>query len=122
MEEAGYKFAYFGYTDEETEGEWIWATGAKKGYENWREEDLDNFMEEDYGMLWLQCPYYWNDGGLRESDGYFICEWILEDGSSWEQPALTATPATATSLMALLLLRSKISLRRFLLQETAFNS
>lgn len=96
MAEAGYKFAYFGYTDEATEGEWVWATGAKKGYENWREEDLDNYREEDYGMLWQERPYYWNDGGLRESDGYFICEWILEDGSSWEQPGATTIPkATA---------------------------
>ncbi len=92
MAEAGYKFAYFGYTDEVTEGEWLWETGAKKGYEKWHEDDLDNFREEDYAMLWQERPYYWNDGGLRESDGYFICEWILEDGSSWEQPVLTTTP------------------------------
>lgn len=97
MEKEGYKFAYFAYTDEVTEGEWNWVTGAKKGYENWREEDLDNYREEDYAMLWQQRPYYWNDGGLRESDGYFICEWIFEDGSSWEQPDPTSTPApTAT--------------------------
>ncbi len=97
MIEEGCKFAYFAYTDEITEGEWFWVSGAKKGYENWHEDDLDNFMEEDYAMLWQQRPYYWNDGGLRESDGYFICEWILEDGSSWEQPDPTPTPApTAT--------------------------
>jgi len=92
MVEGGYDFAYFAYTDREVEGEWRWEGGEEKGYENFHEEDLDNFREEDYAMLWKQRPYFWNDGGLRESDGYFICEWILEDGSSWEQPTTTTKP------------------------------
>lgn len=97
MVKEGCKFAYFAYTDELTEGEWRWVSGAENGYENWHKTDLNNDNEEDYAMIWKQRPYYWNDGGLREKDAYFICEWILEDGSSWEQPDPTATPKpTAT--------------------------
>lgn len=76
MVEEGYDYAYFGCTDEAAEGEWKWVTGDALNYENWYAPDVDNFREEDYAMLWMQRPGYWNDGGLRESTSVaFICEW-----------------------------------------------
>ncbi len=80
MVEGGFYYAYFGYTDEENEGEWSWVTGEDAVYENWYEEDVDNYREEDYAMLWTRRPYFWNDGGMRESsNAVFICEWDADD-------------------------------------------
>ena len=91
--EAGFSGAYFGYTDEITEGEWRWVTGETGAYENWYEADVDNYREEDYAMLWTTRPYFWNDGGLRESSGAaFICEWSPEDEENVLTPTSTPTP------------------------------
>ena len=93
MVQWGFDCAYFGYTDEETEGEWKWVTGEQTTYENWRAEDVDNFRDEDYAMLWTEQPYYWNDGGMRESSGAaFIIEWDMKNGVL-PTPIPTATPA-----------------------------
>lgn len=79
MVEEGYAYAYFGCTDEVTEGEWKWISGEAVTYENWYASDVDNYREEDYAMIWTQRPGYWNDGGLRESArAAFICEWEEE--------------------------------------------
>lgn len=79
MVEEGYYYAYFGCTDEMNEGEWKWISGEDVTYENWYAPDVNNYREEDYAMLWMQRPGYWNDGGLRESTGVaFICEWDVE--------------------------------------------
>lgn len=92
MVEWGYEYAYIGYTDEETEGEWKWVTGEATTYENFYEEDIDNYRDEDYAMLWTYRPYYWNDGGLRESnDAAFVIEWDMENGVL-PTPIPTATP------------------------------
>ncbi len=92
MVQWGFDYAYFGYTDEVTEGEWNWVTGEKTIYENWRAEDVDNFRDEDYAMLWTKQPYYWNDGGLRESDeAAFIIEWDMKNGA-FPTPRPTPTP------------------------------
>ena len=104
----GYDYAYFGYTDEETEGEWKWVTGEKTTFENWRAEDVDNYLNEDYAMFWTMRPYYWNDGGLRESNGAaFICEWDMKNGilptpiptpepTSTSEPTPTPEPSQET--------------------------
>ncbi len=90
----GFDFAYFGYTDEVTEGEWNWVTGEKTTYENWHEDDVDNFRGENYAMLWTKRPYFWNDGGLRESSKVaFICEWDMKNGVfPMSKPTLESTP------------------------------
>lgn len=98
MVQWGYDCAYFGLTDEVTEGEWNWVTGESLTYENWYEEDVDNYREEDYAMLWTKRPYFWNDGGLRESsEAAFICEWDLKENGNIVIPTPevmpTATPA-----------------------------
>lgn len=92
MVQWGFDFAYFGYTDEVTEGEWNWVTGEKASYENWYADDVDNFREEDYAMLWTTRPYFWNDGGLREnSKAAFIIEWDMKNGV-FPTPKPTPTP------------------------------
>lgn len=94
MVQWGFDYAYFGYTDEVTEGEWKWVTGEETTYENWYAEDVDNYREEDYAMMWTTRPYFWNDGGMRESSrAAFIIEWDIVNG---EIPALQPTP-TPTS-------------------------
>lgn len=92
MVQWGFDYAYIGYTDEETEGEWKWVTGEVTTYENFYAEDVDNFREEDYAMLWSYRPYYWNDGGLKESSGAaFVVEWDMENGVL-PTPIPTPTP------------------------------
>ena len=104
MVQAGFVYAYFGYTDEVDEGEWNWVTGEAVTYENWYESDVDNYREEDYAMLWTQRPYFWNDGGLRESSGAaFICEWKVDGNGTvltpTPTPAPTATPDSEETLV-----------------------
>lgn len=98
MIQAGFTCAYFGYTDEETEGEWKWVTNEAVSYENWYEADLDNYNEEEYAMIWTSRPYCWNDGGFREPSAAFICEWdpegyvIIPTQGPTPTPEPTATP------------------------------
>lgn len=88
MVEQGYSSAYFGYTDEEIEGEWKWFTRETSDYTNWYYPELDNYQEEDYAMFWGNIPAgTWNDGGLRHGDAAFICEW----GDLAEAPSPTPT-------------------------------
>lgn len=92
-----YYYAYFGYTDEVSEGNWVWESGEAAIYENWYAEDLDNYHEEDYAMLWQQRPGYWNDGGLREGDlAAFICEWGPKGPSQTSTEDITFEDGTFT--------------------------
>ena len=89
----GFGCAYFGYSDEETEGEWKWVTGETTTYENWYDVDVDNYREEEYAMIWTTRPYFWNDGGLRESsNAAFICEWDTDGNGNILTPTPGPTP------------------------------
>lgn len=77
----GYSSAYFGITDSETEGTWVWVDGSPAGYTNWHEgEPNSENSNEDYGMFYYKYEDgSWNDGdfGDRTVNGgrVFICEW-----------------------------------------------
>jgi len=77
----GYKNAYFGFSDHETEGTWKWVTGEKVSYTNWAENEPNNQQSsEGYGMFYYQYPDgKWNDGDFGQEtlndDLSFICEW-----------------------------------------------
>lgn len=84
--------AFFGYSDEEEEGEWKWSDGDSD-YENWTrfgDWDLpDNGEEwggdEDYAEFnydaeedWIPNDTTWNDAPFMENTTLFICEWDYE--------------------------------------------
>ena len=96
MKDQGYDSAYFGYTDEETEGIWKWVNGENSDYTNWNpgEPNAEN-SKEDYAMFYYKYPKgTWNDGDFGGStvgnDRVFICEW--GDYTNEEQPKYALRP------------------------------
>lgn len=73
--------AYFGFSDNETEGNWRWITGESNGYTNWHSgEPNGESSREDYAMFYYKFDDgTWNDGDFNGStvngDKNFICEW-----------------------------------------------
>lgn len=71
----GYSSVYFGMSDKEKEGVWIWVTGETFDYQNWRKGEPSNEgKNEHYGMYYSSNKDgTWNDGNGK--NGFFICEW-----------------------------------------------
>lgn len=77
----GYKSAYFGLSDQNTEGTFLWVTNETTEYTNWHrgEPNAEN-SSEDYAMFYYKfSDGQWNDGdfgGATVGSGViFICEW-----------------------------------------------
>lgn len=77
----GFSSAYFGFSDETTEGVWGWNNGEKLSYTNWHQNEPNSEnSNEDYALFYYKyTDGTWNDGdfGNRTSNGgtAFICEW-----------------------------------------------
>lgn len=78
--------AYFGLSDEERVGNWIWVTGEPVEYTNWNRGEPSRGGKERYGMyLYLHEKGTWNDSHFYETYEWgepgcsFICEWDLPD-------------------------------------------
>ena len=76
--------AYFGLSDEERVGNWIWVTGEPVEYTNWNRGEPSRSGKERYGMyLYLHEKGTWNDSHFYETDKWgepgcsFICEWDI---------------------------------------------
>lgn len=84
--------AFFGYSDENSEGDWQWADGYSD-FENWTtygDWDLpDNGSgyggDEDYAEFnydakkdWVPNDGTWNDAPFRDNTDTFICEWDFD--------------------------------------------
>lgn len=85
MRDSGYTSAYFGLTDKDNEGTWVWVTGEPVSYTNWHsgEPNHEN-SNEDYAMFYFKySDGTWNDGdfgGRTVSGGTaFICGWDTEE-------------------------------------------
>ena len=81
MKNSGHRSAYFGLSDAEEEGKWVWCTGENVEFTNWskREPNAES-PNEDYAMFYyLSTPQKWNDGqfgpGTVNGGKSFICEW-----------------------------------------------
>ena len=81
MNNFDYESAYFGFTDENEEGTWVWDNGEESSYTNWHygEPNSEN-PEEDYAMYYYKfSDGTWNDGDFGNktvnSGRVFICEW-----------------------------------------------
>lgn len=71
------KYAYFGYSDEETEGEWQWVDGKTSQYTNWAAGEPNNEYDQEHYAL-INRNGYWNDGKFENdaanSGVVIICE------------------------------------------------
>jgi len=75
MQASGYSDAFFGFTDEDSEGEWSWVTDEPVIYTNWKDgEPNDDKGTEDYAMFYRHYEKQWNDWSFGEVTS-FICEW-----------------------------------------------
>ena len=82
--------AFFGYSDEESEGSWVWE-GEGSGFTNWTkysQNQPDNGSgyggDEDYAEFNYErntpSPNdgTWNDAPFRDNTDRFICEWEFD--------------------------------------------
>ena len=81
MLQFGCKSAYFGLTDAEHEGKWIWVNGEPLKYSNWHSGEPNGGPYENYAMFYIRfSDGTWNDGNFGagvsiEDTNAFICEW-----------------------------------------------
>lgn len=77
----GYESAYFGFTDQDEEGIWVWNNGEVSSYTNWHSgEPNGENPNEDFAMFYYKySDGTWNDGDFGKrtvnSGVVFICEW-----------------------------------------------
>ena len=77
----GYESAYFGFTDQDEEGIWVWDNGEVSSYTNWHSgEPNGENPNEDFAMFYYKySDGTWNDGDFGKrtvnSGVAFICEW-----------------------------------------------
>ena len=79
----GVQTAFFGYSDAQEEGNWVWVTGEKSEYTNWRSgEPSNDYNCENYAMFYYMfTDGTWNDGNLvttLNTKRNYICEWEIE--------------------------------------------
>lgn len=76
-----YESAYFGFTDEEEDGNWEWENNEEVSYTNWHPGEPNGQDEnEKHAMYYYKyLDGSWNDGNFEDDawngDGSFICEW-----------------------------------------------
>lgn len=82
MKKRGYASAYFGLTDNGTEGTWTWCNGEALNYTNWASGEPNGGTGENYALFYYKySDGTWNDGDFvdratRSGEGpAFICEW-----------------------------------------------
>ena len=81
LNDVGYESAYFGFTDLDEEGIWVWDNGEVSSYTNWHSgEPNGENPNEDFAMFYYKySDGTWNDGDFGKqtvnSGVVFICEW-----------------------------------------------
>ena len=74
----GYENAYFGFSDESSEGNWKWVNGTSTSYTNWHSGEPSNQDGiEHYAMFYEKFQDgTWNDAdGIIDAGCAYICEW-----------------------------------------------
>ncbi len=73
--------AYFGYTDEDDEGNWYWFYDNQNAFTNWHAGQPNNTNGNEN----CACFYYkfadgsWNDSEIGVNSYWFFCEWEPDD-------------------------------------------
>ena len=78
MKAKGYENAYFGFSDESSEGNWKWVDGTSTSYTNWHSGEPSNQDGiEHYAMFYEKFQDgTWNDAdGIIDAGCAYICEW-----------------------------------------------
>lgn len=78
MKQKGYENAYFGFSDESSEGNWKWVNGTSTSYTNWHSGEPSNQDGiEHYAMFYEKFQDgTWNDAdGIIDAGCAYICEW-----------------------------------------------
>lgn len=78
MKAKGYENAYFGFSDESSEGNWKWVDGTSTAYTNWHSGEPNNQNgNEHYAMFYEKFQDgTWNDAdGIIDAGCAYICEW-----------------------------------------------
>ena len=80
FDDLGLESAYFGLTDDDSEDDWYWVTGAGYNYQNWLNGQPDNQNgNEDYALFYYKDKRYkWNDGDFGPDEHgtvTFLIEW-----------------------------------------------
>ncbi len=73
----GYDIVYFGYSDEQSEGNWYWIDGENSSFVNWRSGEPNNEANAEHYAL-ISPDGTWNDGKLEhdsQSGVVILCEW-----------------------------------------------
>lgn len=81
--EKGSGYAFFGYSDELSEGTWLWVDGqSDSGYTNWgvdsdgKPEPNSASTKEDYAEFTAdRTDGTWNDSTFGQDTFVFVCEW-----------------------------------------------
>lgn len=84
--DSGLKLAFFGYTDQEIEGEWEWVDGSDNSYTNWckisgKEQPNNGAANggkdpENYAEFYKETANgMWNDAIFGANTYRFVCEW-----------------------------------------------
>ena len=70
----GVSMCYIGFTDENSEGNWIWVTGEPVTYTNWNSGEPNNLSNEDYAVIYGTGNNIgrWNDVRLSESHRFIL--------------------------------------------------
>lgn len=103
-----YESAYFGFTDRDEEGTWVWDNGEVSSYTNWHsgEPNSEN-PNEDFAMYYYKySDGSWNDGDFGNrtvnSGRVFICEWGEYEVETQEPAAATRTTSDERDIVLVL--------------------
>ncbi len=98
MLNCGYKCAYFGYVDENQDGNWKWVDGATGNYTNWADGEPSS-SNAPYGMYYYKyTDGAWNDGKWGDDTTAFICEWEPDNSETSVEASVPAISDLSSSL------------------------
>lgn len=82
LKDSGLTLAFFGYTDQNSEGKWTWVNGRSSTYTNWAKgqpndgANNEDKSKENYAQFYKEtADGKWNDSKIAVNSYKFICEW-----------------------------------------------